>query len=147
MAGEDRWIAISCATAAEWQRLCTLAGLTGTLAPEVRDGAIAAWTAARTADALAAQLQATGIAASAVADIEDLIEHDPQLRARGALVTLDHPLLGAFGHVRTPMSFSRSRIEPFRAPGLGEHSREVAAGIAGLARERIEELEQLGVFV
>ena len=44
-------------------------------------------------------------------------------RHRGALVTLDHPLLGPFGHVRTPLAFSRSRIEPFRAPRIGEHTR------------------------
>jgi crotonobetainyl-CoA:carnitine CoA-transferase CaiB-like acyl-CoA transferase len=90
-------------------------------------------------------LQSSGIPAGAVQDVQDLIERDPQLAFRGALVTLEHPLLGPFGHVRTPLSFSRNRIEPYRAPGLGEHTDPIAR-LAGLASERIAELREQGVF-
>lgn len=149
-AGEDRWIAISCPTSAEWQRLCRLAGLARAGEPETSpadcDERLAAWTAGQAGADLASRLQAAGIPAGAVQDIEDLIEHDPQIAARQSLVLLDHPLLGPFGHVRTPMTFSRSSVVPFRAPRIGEHSREIASEIAGLPTERIDELERLGVF-
>ena len=59
---------------------------------------------------------------------------------------LEHPLLGTFGHMRTPIDFSRSAFTPFRAPMLGEHNRRIATEICGLAPARFEELEKLGVF-
>ena len=90
-------------------------------------------------------LQSAGIAAGVVQDIEDLMERDSQLAFRGALVTLAHPLLGPFGHIRTPLSFSRSLIEPYRAPGLGEHT-DVIARLAGLSPERVAQLRERGVF-
>jgi len=79
-------------------------------------------------------------------DMEELLEHDPQLKARAPLVTLEHPLLGPFGHVRTPLRFSRSPVVPYRAPGMGEHSAIIATELAGLSPERVNELEKLGVF-
>jgi len=78
--------------------------------------------------------------------MSDLFERDPQVQARRSLVSLDHPLLGSFGHVRTPIDFSRSTFEPYRAPMMGEHNALVATGICGLTPSRFEELEKLGVF-
>ena len=75
-----------------------------------------------------------------------MIEHDPQLQARGALVTLDHPLLGPFGHMATPIRFSRDLLEPFRAPRMGEHVEEIARALCGLSPERVAELQTEGVF-
>ena len=91
------------------------------------------------------RLQAEGIAAGVLQDIQDLMEDDPGLAKRGALMDIEHARLGRFGHVRTPISFSRDRIEAFRAPNLGEHSREIA-GLAGMDAGRFESLESLGVF-
>jgi len=61
-------------------------------------------------------------------------------------VPLAHPLLGEFGHMRTPIDFSRSTTSSFRAPNMGEHNRQVAMEICGLSPSRLEELEKLGVF-
>jgi crotonobetainyl-CoA:carnitine CoA-transferase CaiB-like acyl-CoA transferase len=135
-AGQDRWIAISAADAADWERLCALAG-----------GAdIDAWTAARVDHELMDMLQAAGIAAGVAQDIEDLLERDPSLALRGALCRLEHARLGTFGHVRTPIDFSRDTVAPYRPPGLGEHGLAIARDVAGLAPERIAQLEALGVF-
>ena len=133
--GEDRWVAITTFDAADQARLTALAG-----------GAIADWTRNQDEHALVASLQAEGIAAGVVQDIEDLIEKDGPLMERGALVELPHPKLGAFGHVRTPLTFSADVVEPFRAPALGEHNREIAIGIAGVRPERYVELEAEGVL-
>ena len=135
-AGEDRWIAISIADAKEHAQLCALAG----------GNDITAWTAMQDERDLAESLQRAGIAAAPVQDIEDLLEHDPQLAARGALLPLVHARLGEFGHVRTPLSFSRDSTQPFRPPCLGEHSIAVARELAGLAPARVAELQTRGVF-
>jgi crotonobetainyl-CoA:carnitine CoA-transferase CaiB-like acyl-CoA transferase len=107
---------------------------------------IAAWTATRDDHAIAAELQAAGIACGVVQDCEDMIDHDPQLFERGALVSLDHPILGPFGHIATPIHFSHDAFQPFRAPGMGEHCAEVASTLCGLSAARIAELQAAGVF-
>lgn len=135
-AGEDRWVAVTVADQREWQLLLALAGNTD----------LAAWSARIPDDALAGLLQAQGIAAGMVQDIEDLLERDAGLRARGALVELDHARLGRFGHVRTPIDFSVDRSQPFRAPSIGEQTREVLLGIGGLEPERFAALQESGVF-
>lgn len=133
--GEDRWIAIGARDEGEWRTLTDLAG----------GGDIAAWTATQEAHSLAERLQQHDLAAGVVQDVEELMA-DPQLAARGALVTLDHPALGAFGHVRTPIDFSRDKPEPFRAPAIGEHARDIATGIVGMAPDRFDALLAEGLF-
>jgi crotonobetainyl-CoA:carnitine CoA-transferase CaiB-like acyl-CoA transferase len=145
-AGDDRWIAISCATADDWKRLRACAGVADSTTPAGRDAALAAWTRPQEGRELMALLQAAGIAAGRVQDIEDLMEHDEGLQARGALLQLQHPILGAFGHMATPLQLSRSTLAPYRAPSLGEHSEAIATGVAGLSRERFQALQALGVF-
>ena len=134
-AGEDRWVAITLDNAEQRERLLSITG------PD-----IAAWTSRREDREIAELLQEAGIAAGALQDCEDLMEHDPQMAGRGGLVTLDHPLLGPFGHVATPIRFSRDEAAPFRAPGLGEHSHAVAREICGLGDQDIARLENMGVF-
>jgi len=133
--GDDRWVAISLFSAEDRTRLIAITG-----------DDIAAWTSLRQDHAIAAELQAAGIAAGVVQDCEDMIDGDPQLIGRGALITLDHPHLGPFGHIATPIRFSRDAFQPFRAPGMGEHCRDIAREICGLSDARIAELEALGVF-
>jgi crotonobetainyl-CoA:carnitine CoA-transferase CaiB-like acyl-CoA transferase len=135
-AGDDRWVAVTCMTENEFENLCEVAG--------GRD--IAAWVSAKPDHEVAELLQKSGIAAAAVQDIEDLLEKDPSIRERNALVELEHPLLGTFGHMRTPMTFANAEPQPFRAPSIGENSVAIAADIAGLSRQAIAELDAEGVF-
>jgi crotonobetainyl-CoA:carnitine CoA-transferase CaiB-like acyl-CoA transferase len=134
--GDDRWVAISAFDAADVDTLQRLAG----------GRPIAEWTREHEDFALVDWLQREGIAAGVVQDIEDLIERDASLRERGALVELPHPKLGRFGHMRTPIAFSRDRVTPYRAPGLGEHTREIALSLAGVTAARLAELEAAGVL-
>jgi crotonobetainyl-CoA:carnitine CoA-transferase CaiB-like acyl-CoA transferase len=134
--GDDRWIAISAFNQADVARLQNLAG----------NRPIAEWTGEQDAFELAALLQRKGLAAGVVQDIEDLLDGDPSLRARGALIDLPHPKLGRFGHVRTPITFSRDRVAPFRAPSIGEHSRDVALTLAGIDAVRFAKLTDEGLF-
>jgi crotonobetainyl-CoA:carnitine CoA-transferase CaiB-like acyl-CoA transferase len=134
--GEDRWVAISVFDAVQKANLDKLAG--GRPLDE--------WTREQDERELVDRLQAAGIAAGVLQDIEDLMEHDAPLRARGALVQLPHPKLGPFGHVRTPISFSRDRQQPYRAPGIGEHTAEIIRDVAGVDTQRLAELESAGVL-
>jgi crotonobetainyl-CoA:carnitine CoA-transferase CaiB-like acyl-CoA transferase len=134
-AGTDRWVAISTFSEEERARLLAITGTD-----------VAAWTSTREDRAIAEELQAAGIAAGALQDSEDLMEADPQIAGRGALVMLDHPVLGPFGHVATPMQFSFERLQPFRAPAMGEHSHEVARTICRLGEDRVKQLDSEGVF-
>lgn len=143
--GADRWIAIRCPQPLHWSRLSALAGLSEA-APAELEARLAAWTATQDARSLAEKLQSAGIEAGQVQDISDLLERDPALAAREPLLTLEHPILGPFGHLATPIHFSRSVCQPFRAPSLGEHSRAIAAEIAGLTPARVEELVKHGVI-
>ncbi len=78
----DRWVAIAAWTAAERERLHAITG------PDV-----AAYTAVRTALAIAEELQAAGVEAVPVQDFGD--QHtDPQLAHRHHFVALTHPFLG-----------------------------------------------------
>jgi crotonobetainyl-CoA:carnitine CoA-transferase CaiB-like acyl-CoA transferase len=134
--GEDRWVAVTLADEPQWH---TLLALTGGAEP-------ADWSAKLSEQEIVDLLQQHGIAAGMVQDIEDLVEHDPGLRARGALVELDHDRLGRFGHVRTPIDFSVDALRPFRAPSIGEHTREVMLEIARIEPERFSALQASGVF-
>ncbi len=144
--GEDQWIAITLAAQSDWERLCAMARLDPNQSPRDAEQALNAWTQQHAAHTLMEQLQASGIAAGVVQDIQDLTERDPQIAARHALLNLEHPLLGVFGHVRTPIDFSSTVISPYRAPSIGEHSLSIAEELCGLSASRIEELERLGVF-
>ena len=134
--GADRWVAISVLDADQEEKLRQLAG----------GRPLAEWTAGQDERQLVAQLQAMGIAAGALQDIEDLMEADEPLRARGALVTLPHPKLGPFAHVRTPVSFSLDQPQPYRAPAMGEHNAQIIRDVAQLDATQLATLESAGVL-
>ena len=143
--GNDRWVAITLHTPEDWQAF-TRAHPAPQGDGASRDAALAGWCAAREDVAAAEELQRLGIAAGVVQDMADLFDRDPTIRERHSLTPFVHPLLGTFGHMRTPIDFSQSRPRAFRAPSMGEHNRQIAAALCGLSAARIEELEKLGVF-
>jgi crotonobetainyl-CoA:carnitine CoA-transferase CaiB-like acyl-CoA transferase len=143
--GHDRWVAVTFETEAQWQAFAAAERLEAHDAAQ-RDAVLTGWCGARSDRAAAESLQELGIAAGVVQDMADLMERDAQLQSRRPLVSLGHPLLGEFGHMRTPIAFSRSVFAPFRAPGMGEHNRLIATEVCGLSPSRYEALEKLGVF-
>jgi crotonobetainyl-CoA:carnitine CoA-transferase CaiB-like acyl-CoA transferase len=144
--GEDRWMAIVLPTAADWQTLRKFANIADAADTPARDVAIEAWSRNFDGKVLMDELQRAGIAAGVVQDVQDLMEFDPQLAARGCLIPLRHALLGPFGHLRTPLTLSGHQLRPFRAPSIGEHSLSIAREICGLEPAHISELESKGVF-
>lgn len=154
--GDDRWIALSLFSDADWQRLVALfpgelsepAALT-TIDERGRDALdrrLAAVTARFIAEDLMHTLQAKGIAAGVLQDAADLLEHDPQLASRGALVVVEHPQLGRFAHQRTPYVLSRSSVPLQTAPLLGQHTELVCRTLLGLDEAHVRALAADGLF-
>ncbi|WP_461034708.1 CaiB/BaiF CoA-transferase family protein [Streptomyces mayteni] len=153
-AGNDRWVAIAVRSDAQWRALNKLVDLPGDgdlatrLAHEdAIDAALAAWTSGQDAAALAAGLQAEGVAAAVVATGRDLVEADEQLAARGFYQRLDHPLTGPVAHegvvaglAATPGALTGP------APLLGQHTGTVLRELLGLSDERCAELTAAGVL-
>ena len=155
--GPDRWVAITVIDDGAWRALCTVIGrpdLTA-LAPVERragqaveiDAAIAAWTAPRPATLVAECLQAAGVAAGMVQDGRDLVEHDPQLRARGFYPVVEHPRAGAFVHEGVPIRLSGTPGAVWdAAPLLGADTERVLRELGGLTDPEIEDLRAGGVL-
>ena len=149
-AGEDRWIAIAVTSDEAWQALVgamerpawaiapALATLAGRLdAIDAIHERLAAWTAGFDDYALAARLQAAGVAATPVLNVADLLR-DPHYRARGTFIEVQHPLgfketiYGAY--VKT----SRSQIEVRTGPRIGQDNERVLKGLLGIDDARYQ---------
>src|SRR5262249_37089384 len=126
--GDDRWCAIRAETDAEWTALAGTIGAPGrwpTLASahadhDAVDAAIEAWTSAREAAEVMADLQARGVAAGVVASGDDLLS-DPQLNRRGFIRHLDQPGVGEMVIAGLPLEIDPPMIdEPGPAAMLGQ---------------------------
>src|SRR5690606_22322336 len=115
-AGEDRWIAIAVCTDGQWQRLVELLGdeladaRFADAAGRQRhraavDAAVAARTAARERDELAAALRAAGVPAAPVLALGEL-RSDAHLVERGLYEEVEHPIAGAGTLVTSPWRMS-----------------------------------------
>ena len=157
-AGTDDWIVVSVRDDGQWQALCSVldrpdlasdAGLAqaqGRLAQQERlDTAVAAWAAARGADAAMQQLQQAGVSAGVVRSIPRLMD-DPHLHARGFWQRLERAHVGAYLSGSTPFR-ADGRPLPIRqvAPTLGEHTAQVLGERLGLTAAQLDALEQQGI--
>jgi len=151
-AGDDEWVALACQGDEQWQALCTLLGRAdlaadaslataeGRLAQRDRlDAAVEAWTVDQDPDTVMHRCQQAGIAAHTVqASVRCLA--DPQFRARGHFVELDHPNRLCLVEA-TRFRLSRTPGYPRRhAPLLGEHTFEVLTELLGYDGDRIADL-------
>ena len=156
--GADRWLAVSVRSDEEWTALCGVIGRpdlaerlprAGDRRKEsaVVDEALGDWARAMPADVAAELLQEAGVPAGAVQDGRELVEHDPQLRARGFYVRMEHPAAGAFLHEGLPIRLTRTPGSIRRpAPLLGADTEEVLREVAGLSPERVRDLHEAGVL-
>jgi crotonobetainyl-CoA:carnitine CoA-transferase CaiB-like acyl-CoA transferase len=158
-AGDDRWVSICCAGDGEWRALVRAMGEPAWAASprfashgdrqanaRELDDAIARWTREATAEEATARCQAHGIAAAPVLGLEAHDGH-PHFRARGAVSTVRHPVVGEFALYASPIKLSATPGEIERAaPCLGEHNAEIFRGLLGLPEEEYEALFRDGVI-
>ena len=153
-AGIDSWAAIEVEDLDDWRTLCDVlqrSDLAASTEVEARcsrtelRAALEKWTGALTPYQVSLRLQAVGIAAAPVQDSEDLWR-DPQLRARGGFIDVDHPDLGVIEHPQSPdrMSATPGRVTG-RARRLGEDTRAVLADWLRLDNESVALLQRQGI--
>lgn len=91
-------------------------------------------------------MQRAGVPAGVAQDAEDILIHDPHLKARGYYVYLDHPEAGHTAYDGVPFRLSATPGEPRSpAPCLGEHTEFVCKEILQMADEEFDELLVEGV--
>jgi crotonobetainyl-CoA:carnitine CoA-transferase CaiB-like acyl-CoA transferase len=157
--GDDAWCAIEVHSQEEWEALVRVMGHPAwasderfqTLASRVEhkaelDQHIGAWTAARTPRLVAKILQDARVPAGIVATAEDLY-YDPHLRARGMIVTVDHPADGSLEHagVNVYLCATPGRAD-LPTPSKGQHNDYVFHEILGLTVTERARLEAAGVL-
>jgi crotonobetainyl-CoA:carnitine CoA-transferase CaiB-like acyl-CoA transferase len=82
-------------------------------------------------------LEAAGVANGPINDVAQVFE-EPQVKARGVKIELDHPVAGKLPLVASPMRFSGTPLEHKLAPPvLGQHTDEVLRGVLALSEEEI----------
>jgi len=92
-----------------------------------------------------ASLEAAGIPCGPVNDLDDVFA-DPQVRSRGMVVEVPHPLSGAVPLVGSPMKLSATPVDPPRAPPmLGQHTVDVLRE-AGFGDDEIALLRERGAI-
>jgi crotonobetainyl-CoA:carnitine CoA-transferase CaiB-like acyl-CoA transferase len=158
-AGDDNWIVVAVSGDAMWPRLCKVLGRADWAADETLkraagrrgsedeiEAAITAWMSTCAPEDAMNVLQDAGVA-SGVARLPIELLNDPQLHARGFIQEVDRAFIGR--HPQPSMPF-REGERPFAIrfppPTLGEHNREVLAGILGLSDAEIDQLASDGII-
>lgn len=147
----EEWAAVMCPDPV-WPALATLCGradLAGLPAQARRarraeiDAAVGDWSSGRSrVDALAA-LAAIGVHAWPVVSTSDVVLGD-DWRAAGAVVPVDHPLLGRF-HLPAPPITLNGGVPPMRhAPLFGEHTAAVLREVLSMTEKEIQHLTESG---
>jgi crotonobetainyl-CoA:carnitine CoA-transferase CaiB-like acyl-CoA transferase len=113
---------------------------------EALDAAIAAWFAARPADAAIGACEREGVPAARVADVATVMA-DPHFAARGAIVRLPDPALGSLpAPAAVPRAMGAAPLPPPRTGPLpGEHN-EAIWGELGLDAAALDALRRDGVI-
>jgi len=153
----DTWVAISVHSERDWEtlsraaehpewrtdtRFVDMAARCANVEP--LDAAIEAWTRTTTSDVITELLQSHGLAAGPVLRTDQLLD-DERLQQMGAIVTTDHPVVGVRRQMGLPWRMDGASANYQRAPLLGEHTREVLMGLAGLSGEEYDRLHADGV--
>jgi crotonobetainyl-CoA:carnitine CoA-transferase CaiB-like acyl-CoA transferase len=91
-------------------------------------------------------LEAAGVPNGPINDVAQVFE-EPQVKARGIKVELDHPVAGKVPTVASPMRFSATPVEYKLAPPvLGQHTEEILRGLLQLDDAAIAKLRSEGTI-
>jgi benzylsuccinate CoA-transferase BbsF subunit len=157
--GDDAWVAIAVRSEDEWRAFCRATGhpewaADPRFADAYRrrqhrselDALITSWTNQRTPYAVMEILQAAGVAAMPVMNLEDQFR-DPHLREREIHLESEHPKVGLeFLHgIPWRLSDTPGRIRR-PAPLLGEHNQYVFGELLGLPEAAIQRLVDAGAI-
>jgi crotonobetainyl-CoA:carnitine CoA-transferase CaiB-like acyl-CoA transferase len=158
--GDDRWLAVAVDGDDQWFALRAALGqpawsdderftsALGRLAAEAEiDENLAAWCATQDRDAALAVLRAAGVPAAPMVEAEEILDVD-QITHRSFYETVEHAVIGS---IRLPGFPARLASHPgpihrHPAPLLGQHNREVFAGLLGLSDETLDALTEADII-
>lgn len=136
--GDDEWIAIVVETEAQAEALKTTLAIA-----DIDVESIAAATASYDKFDLFDRLSAAGIPSGPVLDGKEISEN-PELRAAGHFVTVEHAVLGPSNMPAPPYKLQGTPGAVGPAPLLGEHNRAVFVDLLKRDAEAIEALTREG---
>ncbi len=154
----DGYIALNVPDNIIWGRLCRAMGrddliedersATGTARAANADAlepVIEGWLAALSRDEAVATLNAAGVPTGPVNTAEDVFA-DPHVEARGMLLDIDDPEVGAYRFARTPPHLSEAPEPPAApSPSLGQHTRPILETLLGYSAAEVDALAAAGV--
>jgi crotonobetainyl-CoA:carnitine CoA-transferase CaiB-like acyl-CoA transferase len=158
-AGNDQWIVITIRDDEDWRRLGSAMGepewaaqadydrAEGRLAAQDEiDEKLRAWTRGQTRMGLTATLQMFGVPAAPMYIARDQM-HDPHFQARGYARWLEQQGVGWMAFEGPAFRASGMQdVIVFQAPLVGEHTREIARDLLGLAPAEIEKRIAAGIL-
>lgn len=149
-ATSDGHVAIAVETDAQWARLvpqlefprglplATQADRLGHVA--LIEATVSQWVADKTAAQVASLCQSLGVPAAPVRGIADIVA-DPDVKARGLIVELLHPVAGKMDLLGNPLQFSATPVTvDTPAPVLGQHTVQILKDLLNLDADAIEAL-------
>jgi crotonobetainyl-CoA:carnitine CoA-transferase CaiB-like acyl-CoA transferase len=153
--GDDRWCVIAVQNDAQWVQLCSAIGQPELASDERYSTLVArrtnrqelfdllsAWTRQREAATVMELLQSAGVPAGVVQGGNDLAT-DAQLKARGFIEFVDHPILGKMPMAGLPMHFSGGRHEQLKSPPpLGSDNEYVITEILGHSADDLKRWQE-----
>jgi crotonobetainyl-CoA:carnitine CoA-transferase CaiB-like acyl-CoA transferase len=157
--GKDRWCVIAVFDEIEWHALCRVSGHPEWAADErfsnleMRkqhaedlDRLLQAWTSRTAAEEVMQLLQSAGVPAGVVQNAEDLAK-DPQLRANGFFIGLNHPTAGNTVADRSPIRMSGISTGNWKpAPLLGSDNQYVYQELLGFGDAEYQAYLRRGVI-
>jgi formyl-CoA transferase len=155
---DERWACIAAAGDVLFPRLCKAMGREdllkddrfATLAARASNAdaineIVASWAKQRTLQEVEEALVAHQVPVSRVYPVDEILA-DPQVQARGAVITVEDPVLGGVRQQAPVPRLDRTPLEVARgAPRLGEHTDEVLTDLLGMSDEEISELRARGI--
>ena len=99
-------------------------------------------TGTMTMEEIESKLEPVGVPTGRINTIDKIVI-DPQIKARGMVMEVNHPLIGPYKVVSSPLKMSKTRPDNYMpAPLLGEHTVEVLQEILNMSMEEITELKE-----
>ncbi len=161
-AAQDGYVVICTASDEQWQNVLRAMGREDlkedsryrTSASRVKnvrevEALIGNWMREKSTQATLNELRKNRVPCSPVQEIQDVLQ-DPQLKHRGMMVDLAHPVYGKIRGVTGagfPVQYSEMKVQyDHPAPRLGEHNEEIYSGLLGYDQEKISQLKQEGII-
>jgi len=113
---------------------------------EELDGMISGWTGQRSAEEVLEAMKVAGVPAGKLFTAEDMLS-DEQYAARGSIVEVEDPDIGAFPMQNVVPRLSETPGEVrWTGPKLGQHNDEVYGKVLGMGDEDLEAMRERGII-